>query len=45
MLDLVIRGGQVVTPHSVGEMDIAVQGEKIVALGWPGPVVRLPLVG
>ena len=36
MLDLVIRGGQVVTPYSVGEMDIAVQGEKIVALGWPG---------
>jgi dihydropyrimidinase len=36
MLDLVIRGGQVVTPQSVGEMDIGIQGEKIVAVGWPG---------
>lgn len=36
MLDLVIRGGQVVTPHSVGELDIGIQGEKIVAVGWPG---------
>lgn len=36
MLDLVVGGGQVVTPHTVGEMDIGIQGEKIVALGWPG---------
>ncbi len=36
MLDLVIRGGQVVTSDSVGEMDIGIQGEKIVALGQPG---------
>jgi dihydropyrimidinase len=36
MLDLVIRGGQVVAPHAVGEMDIGIQGEKIVALGQPG---------
>jgi dihydropyrimidinase len=36
MLDLVIQGGQVVTPHGVAEMDVGVQGEKIAALGWPG---------
>src|SRR5438876_3551500 len=36
MLDLVIRGGQVVTPQAVGEMDVGIQGEKIVAVGWPG---------
>jgi dihydropyrimidinase len=32
LLDLVIRGGQVVTPWGVGEWDVAVQGEKIVAV-------------
>ena len=36
MLDLVIRGGQVVTPQAVGEMDVGIQGEKIVAVGRPG---------
>src|SRR5215510_13237845 len=36
MLDLVIRGGQVVTPQGVGPWDVAVQGESIVALGQPG---------
>jgi dihydropyrimidinase len=36
MLDLVIKGGQVVTPQGVGALDVGVQGEKIVALGWPG---------
>jgi dihydropyrimidinase len=36
MLDLIIRGGQVVTPQAVGEMDVGVQGEKIVAVGYPG---------
>src|SRR6266446_429318 len=36
MLDLIIRGGQVVTPQAVGEMDVGIQGEKIVAVGWPG---------
>ncbi len=36
MLDLVIRGGKVVTPYAVGEMDIGIQGEKIAALGQPG---------
>ena len=36
MLDLVIRGGQVVTPHGVGDWDVAIQGEKIVAVAAPG---------
>jgi dihydropyrimidinase len=36
MLDLVISGGQVVTPRGVGRWDVAVQGEKIVALAAPG---------
>jgi len=36
MLDLVVKGGQVVTPQGVARLDIGVQGETIVALGWPG---------
>jgi dihydropyrimidinase len=36
MFDLIIQGGQVVTPQAVGEMDIAIQGEKIVAVGQTG---------
>ena len=36
MLDLVVRGGQVVTPWGVGDWDVAVQGEKIVAIAAPG---------
>src|SRR5690348_4159332 len=32
MLDLLIRGGRVVTPEAVGEWDIGVQDEKIVSL-------------
>lgn len=36
MLDLIIQGGQVVTPHAVGEMDVGIQGEKIVAIGQTG---------
>ena len=36
MLDLLIRGGQVVTPSGVGNWDVAVQGEKIVAVTEPG---------
>ena len=35
MLDLIIRGGQVVTTWGVGDWDVAVQGEKIVALAAP----------
>ena len=33
MLDLLIKGGQVVTPAGVGQWDVAVQGERIVAVG------------
>ena len=36
MLDCVVKGGQVVTPQAVGEMDVGIQGEKIVAVGWAG---------
>ena len=31
MLDLVIRGGDVVTPQGVGRWDVAIEGERIVA--------------
>ena len=45
MLDLVIRGGHVVTPWGVGSWDVAVQGEKIVAVAeegaLPGEVGRV----
>ena len=36
MLDLIVRGGQVVTPWGVGDWEVAVQGEKIVAVAAPG---------
>ena len=36
MLDLVIRGGRVVTPSGVGNWDLGVQGERVAALGAPG---------
>lgn len=36
MLDLMIQGGNVVTPWGVGLWDIGVKGEKIVAIGQPG---------
>ena len=36
MVDLVIRGGQVVAPWGVGPWDVAVHGEKIVAVAEPG---------
>lgn len=35
MLDLLIRGGEVVTPQGVGRWDVAVQGERIVAVAEP----------
>src|SRR2546422_586229 len=35
MLDLLIRGGDVVTPQGVGRWDVAIEGERIVALGVP----------
>ncbi|HUG38321.1 MAG TPA: amidohydrolase family protein [Candidatus Limnocylindrales bacterium] len=37
MFDLVIRGGDVVTPQGVGKWDVAVQGERIVSIGLPDP--------
>ncbi len=36
MLDLIIRGGQVVTPWGVSDWDVAIQGERIVAVAAPG---------
>lgn len=38
MLDLIIKGGQVVTPGGVGNWDIAVQGERIVLVAEPGTI-------
>ena len=35
MLDLIIRGGEVVTPQDVGNYDIAVKGEEIAAVAAP----------
>ena len=36
MLDTIIKGGRVVTPSGAGDWDVAVQGEKIVAVALPG---------
>ena len=36
MLDLIIKGGTVVTPDGVGLMDVGVRGEQIVAVAAPG---------
>ena len=36
MIDLVIRGGQVVTPEGVGAWDVGVDGERIVAVAAAG---------
>ena len=38
MLDLIIRGGRVVTPEGVGEFDVGVQDGKIAAIALPGPL-------
>ena len=35
-LDLVVRGGTVVTPQGVGPWDVGVQGERIAVLALPG---------
>lgn len=37
MLDLIVRGGDVVTPRGVERWDVGVQGETIAAVG-PGPL-------
>src|SRR5262245_27778762 len=36
MLDLAIRGGQVVTPQGAGQWDVGVQGERIALIAAPG---------
>ncbi len=36
MLELIIRGGDVVTPHGVETCDVAVSGETIAAIAAPG---------
>ncbi len=36
MFDLIVRGGRVVTPERVAEMDVAVRGGQIVAVAEPG---------
>ena len=40
MLDMIVRGGQVITPWGVGDWDVAVQGEKIVAIAAPGTLTE-----
>ncbi len=36
MIDIMIRGGKVVTPWGVGEWDVAIEGERIAAVAEPG---------
>jgi len=36
MLDLIIRGGQVVTSEGVAQMDLGVRGEQIAVVALPG---------
>ncbi len=36
MLDLVIRGGQVITPQGAGLWDVGVEGERIAVIAAPG---------
>jgi dihydropyrimidinase len=36
MLDLIIRGGTVITPQGEGEFDVAIAGERIAAVTTPG---------
>ena len=36
MLDLIIRGGDVVTPQGVAKCDVAIKGETIAAVAAPG---------
>ena len=40
MLDLIVRGGRVVTPWGVGNWDVGVQGEKIAAVAEPNTLPR-----
>ena len=36
MLDLIIRGGQVVTSEGVLQRDLGIQGDQIAAVALPG---------
>jgi dihydroorotase-like cyclic amidohydrolase len=36
VLDLIIRGGEVVTPQGVTKCDVAIKGETIAAVAAPG---------
>ena len=36
MLDLIIKGGQVVTPQGVGDLEVAIQDGKVAAVAHPG---------
>ncbi|MFT5510273.1 MAG: dihydroorotase-like cyclic amidohydrolase, partial [Hyphomicrobiaceae bacterium] len=36
MFDLIIRGGEVVTPQTTGTFDVAIKGETIAAVTEPG---------
>ena len=36
MLDTIVTGGQVVTPHGVAEVDVAIADGRIAALAHPG---------
>jgi dihydropyrimidinase len=36
VLDLIVRGGRVVTPSGIGLMDVGVKAERIVAIAEPG---------
>lgn len=36
MLDMLIQGGRVVTPAGVGNWDVGIVGEQIVAVAFPG---------
>ena len=40
MINTIISGGQVVTPWGVGDWDVAIEGEKIVAVAAPGYEIR-----
>ena len=42
MLDLIIRGGEVVTPQGIAHCDIAIAGETIAALAAPGALAAQP---
>src|SRR5262245_61353513 len=36
MLDMLIQGGRLVTPAGAGNWDVAIMGEQIVAVAFPG---------